>query len=527
MLYTISSADPQNYFNLGICEKTRISLFQQFFIHPDIERQKEIRYCLTQNQLNPYIDAIYLLNERVYTLEELGLETNDKIVQIPLGHRLQYADIFKLAHVMNLSGWLITANADIFFDESIKNLDYFRTKERLMLNLLRWEYTSDIKTSTMFGPRADSQDAWMWHSNHSLHLAEYEKVFRFNLGTPGCDNHIAHLFQTLGFTQLNIPTYMKALHYHTTQIRNYTKADAINPPYCNLIPHGLTNPFIEQPHWNDNDKLLNYIMGKLKAEQPFIIPRVAGIENIVAFHKKITPQYQKTMKNNAGVQISNDKSLNLYCKEYTKAFKNCEIYTGWSKKDNVYTTGVGASQDWIEYNICKGKPMAWARALDVFNYIHSNAWTTALKGKRILIISAFIESIKEKIGKPIYPVDLFPDCSFVFIKPPQTQGENLSLEWYIEYDKWFKLLDTYKDEYDVALVSCGGTGNIVCNHIFECGKSAIYIGGVLSTYFGVYNSRMLSENKYAVTAYLNQHWSRPKVSERPAGFKNVESGCYW
>ena len=176
----------------------------------------------------------------------------------------------------------------------------------------------------------------------------------------------------------------------------------------------------------------------------------------------------------------------------------------------------------------KWKPMAWARALDAFNYIHSNAWTTALRGKRILVISAFGDSIREKIGKAIYPVELFPDCSFVFIKPPQMQGENLSLEWYRELEQWYKLLDTYKGEYDVALVSCGGTGNIVCNHIYENHqKSAIYIGGVLSTYFGVYNQRMLSENKYAVAAYLNQHWSRPKVSERPAGFKGIEGGCYF
>ena len=529
VVYTISSADPQKHFNLGICEKPRINIICQFFIHPNEARSNEIKFCLKQNQLNPYIDAIYLLNERIYTQEELGLETTNKIVQILLVNRMLYSDAIKFSNNMNIGGWIIIQNADIFFDESVKNLQYFKIEERLMISQLRWEYDGrDITAAKMFGPRADSQDAWIFHSNHTQHLFTYEKVFRIMLGMAGVDNHLAHLFQTLGFTQLNIPTYIRALHYHTTQIRNYTQADSIQPPYCMIVPHGLTNPSTEQPSWNDNDNLRKYIEDKLYAEQPFLIPRVAGIENIVAFHKKMSERHQYVMKNNAGVKISNDKSLHLYCKEYTKAFKNCKMYTGWSKKDNVYTTGVGASQDWIEYNICKGKPMAWARALDVFNYIYSNPWTTALRGKRILVISTFTESIREKIGKAIYPVELFPDCSFVFIKPPQLQGDNLSLEWNIEYEKWFIHLDTYKDSYDVALVSSGGMGNIICNRIFENHKkSAIYIGGVLSTYFGVYNSRMLSENKYAVTAYINQHWSRPKVSERPAGFKGVESGCYW
>jgi hypothetical protein len=527
--YTIQSDDPQKHLQYGTLAPANVSLIYQFFIHPDVERQNEIKHCLDKNQANPFITDIYLLNERLYTLEELGLTTAMKITQIVIGHRLQYNDIFKYAQQENIQGWLIACNADIFFDTTLQNLIMFRTDERLMFSQLRWEYNGrDITSAKMFGPRADSQDAWMWHSNNTPHLSNYEKLFRFQLGQAGCDNHLAHLFQTLGFTQLNTPTYIRALHYHTTQIRNYTQADAIQPPYCNIVPHGLNNPLTEQPSWNDNDNLRKYIEDKLYAGKPFIIPRVAGIENIVVFHKKITPQYQKTMKNNAGVQISNDKSLHLYCKEYTKAFKNCEMYTGWSKKDNVYTTGVGASQDWIEYNICKGKPMAWARALDAFNYIYSNPWTTALRGKRILVISTFTESIREKIGKAIYPVELFPDCSFVFIKPPQLQGDNLSLEWYIEYEKWFIHLDTYKDSYDVALVSSGGMGNIICNRIFENHKkSAIYIGGVLSTYFGVYNSRMLSENKYAVTAYINQHWSRPKVAERPEGFKGIEGGCYF
>jgi hypothetical protein len=527
--YTIESADPQKHLQHGLVNPANVSLLYQFFIHPNVERQNEIKHCLEKNQANPFITDIYLLGERLYTLEELGLSSEMKITQIVIGHRLQYSDIFKYAHQENIQGWLIACNADICFDTTLQNLIMFRSDERLMFSQLRWEYNGkDITAAKMFGPRADSQDCWMWHNKNTPHLSTYEKLFRFQLGQAGCDNHLAHLFQTLGFTQLNIPTYIRALHYHTTQIRNYTQADAVQPPYCQIVPHGLTNPFAEQPSWNDNDNLRKYIEDKLYAGQPFIIPRVAGIENIVVFHKKMSERHQQVMKNNAGVQIGNDKSLHLYCKEYTKAFKNCEIYTGWSKRDNVYTTGVGASQDWIEYNICKGKPMVWARALDAFNYIHSNPWTTALRGKRILVISAFTESIKEKIGKAIYPVELFPDCSFVFLQPLQLQGENFSREWYIEYDKWFINMDTYKDSYDVALVSAGGMGNIICNHIFDSHKkSAIYIGGVISTYFGVYNQRMLTENKYAVTAYLNQHWSRPKVSERPAGFKGIEGGCYF
>ena len=39
-----------------------INLFYQFFIHSNIERHKEITYCLRKNIENKHITKIYLLN---------------------------------------------------------------------------------------------------------------------------------------------------------------------------------------------------------------------------------------------------------------------------------------------------------------------------------------------------------------------------------------------------------------------------------------------------------------------------------
>jgi hypothetical protein len=43
-----------------------------------------------------------------------------------------------------------------------------------------------------------------------------------------------------------------------------------------------------------------------------------------------------------------------------------------------------------------------------------------MRGKRILVISAFAESIAEKIPirEKIYGVDLFPECTITTIRPP-------------------------------------------------------------------------------------------------------------
>ena len=97
----------------------------------------------------------------------------------------------------------------------------------------------------------------------------------------------------------------------------------------------------------------------------------------------------------------------------------------------------------------------------------------------------------------------------------------------MELQPFLNDIELVKDDFDIALCSCGGYGNIVVNHIYEMGKSAIYVGGVLQMYFGIYGMRWMRERKDIMNLYLNSHWSRPKEEERPDGFKNVEKSAYW
>ena len=83
------------------------------------------------------------------------------------------------------------------------------------------------------------------------------------------------------------------------------------------------------------------------------------------------------------------------------------------------------------------------------------------------------------------------------------------------------------DQFDVALVSCGGYANPICSFIYENGKSAIYVGGVLQMYFGILGARWLQERPDIIKLFSNKYWSRPKSTERPINSQNVEGGCYW
>ena len=132
-----------------------------------------------------------------------------------------------------------------------------------------------------------------------------------------------------------------------------------------------------------------------------------------------------------------------------------------------------------------------------------------------------------KDASKIYNIDLFPNCSFVYLKPPQTNGTNESRDFKVELDEFSKEINKIKDQFDIALVSCGGYGNLVCNHIYDIGKSAIYVGGVLQMYFGILGNRWVQERPDILRLYLNEKWHRPEAEERPKGFEKIENSCYW
>ena len=537
---------PQTIPNSRPDNSDTIILIQQYFIPDNVTRANEIKRCLKYNCNNKEIDKIILLNERIYSSDELGIN-HPKIQQVNIGSRLSYKKTFDYVSKIPNS-YIILANSDIFFDASIKRLRFSNmTKNKKIYTQLRYEYNNnDLKNCKIFGPRPDSQDCWIWHSKWKI-PNNILNTLNINLGTPGCDNKFVYLLSISGFQCYNEPQWIHSYHYQPSQIRGYTKnsKSVASPPYYTIFPTGPNYP----PPYNistfdivrENIELRNYIFKTLKNNKTFIIPRIAGIENDIAIFGALLVQNGESskdnmekikkqisiMKSNAGIQLENIENICEYAKNYLSAFHKCERYFWWAPWGNV-VKWIPHSYDFVIQNFSKQEKFD-SLVLDIFNNIYNEPWTLALKGKRILIISAFIESIKEKIPirKEIYGIDLFPDCKFVFLKPPQTHGTNSSLSYPEEFKNFVENIKNIKDDFDIALCSCGGYGNPICSAIYDMGKSSIYVGGVLQMYFGIYGERWLRERHDIMKIYLNKHWSRPKESERPNNYKNVEKSCYW
>lgn len=551
-------------------------------ISDSVQRNTEIKHCLYRNYLNPHITKIHLLNERIYTDSELcdgkvDGQTGTKIVQTNIGKRLSFKDVFKYIRENQIAGYCVLTNADIFFDTSLRKLLYSSiSNNETIFALLRYEFRgeTELLKCPIFGPRFDSQDTWIIHYSKtpgggttSRIKESHEKAFGFEFGRPGCDNKFAYLANVLGYEVINDPRFIRTYHYHSNQTRNYTRTDTVGQPYTLICPAGF-NPYTIAPslgvdiktvigttdgfkkiRFNDNNLLYNYISEKLEKGDKFIIPRISGHENNFAFFGKIIQHnastqiepvipaeihnyFQNTvpiMKQNAGVRLSSINSIVKYSNMYLRAFENCDIYGGWEAWGH-YMPHISHSHNFITTTF-PTKPIFWVFAMDIYHYIYSRPFTTALRGRRILIVSPFENTIRSKIAirNRIYDgVDLFPDCSFLFIKPPLTNGDNPCDEFDVELERFYGRLDAFRGKYDVALLSCGGYANPVANYIYENhGASAIYVGGVLQMYFGIYGGRWLKERAEVLKLFMNDEWSRPAQDEKPANFVAIEGGCYW
>jgi hypothetical protein len=538
-----------------------IYLIQQYYIPKNAARKAEIVDCLRRNCNIPNLTKIYLLNERIYTDKELGLNAKQmaKIEQININHRMLYKDVFEFVDRMNLSGYIIFSNSDIFLDQNVHNIfSSPLSAEKTFMGQLRFEFDPKVKhlpLNKLFSEYIScSQDTWIYHTNFKP-SAGLMHMFNFEFGKPGCDNKIFYIMNIIGYNIINDPFLLRTYHHHRSEDRNYTVTDRLEAPYLQCIPNLPKMYSYEMPNSieilkikesingekygfiPENDAIYNYIKSCFDNNKKFIIPRVAGVENNFAYYARTIQgdnvhQYihhvLNTMKNNAGILVTSNESAKKYSDYYLAAFKNCDVYFDWEKWGNVYG-GIAESQNYITDNLCKTKNKIWAFGLDIFHSIHYTPWTHALKGKTILIVSAFIDSYQNQLEHldKIYGINLFPDCKFKFIKPPQTQGMNDSKEWDVELSSFSNNLDEIIAGCDIALVSAGGYGNLICNLIYEKGVSAIYVGGVLQMYFGVLGTRWERERREILDLYVNDYWIRPSGAERPSNHANVEGACYW
>ena len=274
-----------------------------------------------------------------------------------------------------------------------------------------------------------------------------------------------------------------------------------------------------------------YLKDLIKSDKPFIISRLGSeiIPSINFLYKNhfSVPEY---IVNNAGIYSKSGNKIEDYL-TYYKAY-----YNSVDKSDAIASfkilSHIAKCEEFFIKN--RKKPSVSYKVLEPFYSIIENdiPWTHSLKDKKVLVISPFVVSFIKQLNnkfKMFKHQDIFlPEQQFVFYKSFNTSSHNYLHNSWIET---FNIMcsEIQKLDFDIALISCGGYGMLLCNFIkYKLNKSAIYIGGGLQLLFGVIGRRWDNrDNIKKIIKENNCTFIRPSEDEIINNSSNVEGGCYW
>ncbi len=163
--------------------------------------------------------------------------------------------------------------------------------------------------------------------------------------------------------------------------------------------------------------------------------------------------------------------------------------------------------------------------LTSFNALdHNDLWTKKLRGKKVLVVHPFKETIEAQYEKRrllFTDPEVLPGFDLKTLKAVQSLGTPPR-----ELPTWFDALDhmhskSQEVDYDIALIGAGGYGLPLGARLKNDGKPVIVLGGIVQLLFGIMGKRWDSSGLY------NEHWVRPSDSERPDGFRGADGGAYW
>ena len=156
-------------------------------------------------------------------------------------------------------------------------------------------------------------------------------------------------------------------------------------------------------------------------------------------------------------------------------------------------------------------------------------WTRALKGKSVLVVHPFVETMKKqytKRDKIFANADYLPDMKIKYLKAVQTGAGNKDRrfkDWFQAYD--YMLNEILSFDFEIAILGCGAYGFPLAAAIKRNGKKAVHMGSATQLLFGIMGNRW--KDVPSVTNMINEYWTRPGQDERPPLYNVVEGGCYW
>ena len=282
----------------------------------------------------------------------------------------------------------------------------------------------------------------------------------------------------------------------------------------------------------DNEAASKKLSRLIEAGQPFAAGRI-GLFEMAAMRmyefeiKKKYPLIMDNIYNCAGF-FPNDINLGPKFLQVMKdSLKEMDILAPFYQFCENYFINCYSSKDII---ISKSEGLFEICQLE-------DVWTKSLKGKKVLVISPFVDTIKAQYEKRelLFPgKEILPEFELKTYRSLMTVGDLKD----DRFETWFEALEFMKKEilsidFDIALLGCGAYGFPLAAEIKKAGKQAVHMGGILQILFGIMGKRWDGTRtggeiniRKDIAKYYNEHWTYP-LEEKPKEASKVEYGPYW
>lgn len=287
------------------------------------------------------------------------------------------------------------------------------------------------------------------------------------------------------------------------------------------------------------DKTNKYIFNMVKGKRPFMVCRFGATEmnainSYLEFehfpHKDTRKQCVEKLCKTAGFFPNNIEKGRQFVDLMLKSCQFIDLCGIW----NLYM------EDYVLKTFASEAGLTLLGHLEPWNLDDKDIkpWTSALKGKKVLVIHPFAETISHQYNnyrtkifeRKFEADDILPKFELITLKAVQTINFNTES---VKYKDWFEALDSMikqceSIDFDIAIIGCGAYGFPLAAAIKQLGKGAVHLGGATQLLFGIMGKRWETEGyKEIFDQIKNEYWTRPMPSETPENANEIENGCYW
>lgn len=288
-----------------------------------------------------------------------------------------------------------------------------------------------------------------------------------------------------------------------------------------------------------------------KEKESFSVIRVGNTEGYVlqCLDKGEMPvdQFKAFLFYTAGVfPVDYEYLSKIYAPYNFNAMNNADLLgfidiSGEIRKDNSFLSKFKNEKFYFE-DIYALDP-AFLKSNTFLNVSTSDPWTLNLKGKKVLVISAFEQTIKKQwqIKEKIWGIDLNRILPFDLVgiikspfNPMIDNKQYLLNDLFSNVTGWHDCLSTMtyimdSYDYDVALISAAAYSPALANYAKSKNKIGITVCGALQLFFGIKGPRWESGSLSEWSTMFNEYWRYPLEEDLPSHrhiFESIES-AYW